>query len=447
MDTVTAEALALFKAAAGPPQLKGKLYLSSSGFLLLSVPNAIGRGAFDALNEAGIELPLSETSGQYNAHVTVMRPEEIKSLGGPGKITERGHEFGYSLGKIKDFNPIGWTEMNRCWVLEVRSPDLEKLRKSYGLTPLPVHPKNNEAMQFHITFAVRRSGVLGENDTAKNSETGRATSEKATDWDKPGVQALKVAVDDLTLAQTVAHAARRAVEPKSEEQASAGNYRKGHVSMHGLQVTIENKKGSTRSGTSKDGKKWAVELQNHYGYIRRSQDLDGDHVDVFIGPDPECELVYVVDQIDPATKSFDEHKCMLGFKKLKDAKEAYLANYEPGWKGLGKITPVTMQQFKEWLKDGSQFRPISTQTFKMRKKASDDSDEDVGSKSEDSPGILILQRSTTIRMIPPDQPRDEDGKFEEKDDLVRRMEDEFERLLENFNYPKDGFGSDEEYSK
>lgn len=179
----------------------------------------------------------------------------------------------------------------------------------------------------------------------------------------------------------------------TEAQAEAGNYRKGHVNMHGLNVTIENAKGSTRSGTGADGKKWSTTMNHHYGYIRRTEDLDGDHVDVFLGPTPDAELVYVVDQINPSTKRFDEHKCMLGFLTLKDAKEAYLSNYEKNWKGLGTITPVTMQQFKEWLKDGSQHRPISTQVFDMKK-----ADDTGGEKL----GIMLIQKDESIRMVPPE---------------------------------------------
>lgn len=222
----------------------------------------------------------------------------------------------------------------------------------------------------------------------------------------------------------IARAARRAVEPGSDAQAEAGNYRKGHVNMHGLNITIENAKDSTRSGTGADGKKWSCKMKNHYGYIRRTTDLDGDHVDVFLGTTPEAELVYVIDQIDPKSKRFDEHKCMLGFLTLKDAKEAYLSNYEKDWKGLGKITPVTMQQFKAWLKDGSQKRPISTQVFDM-KKASDDEED-----KEDRPGIMIIQKSTTIQMVPPD---DED----EKSEFAEMMEEHMEEILERFGKKAD----------
>lgn len=144
--------------------MTGKLYLSQSGWLLLQVPNHIGRGTFDALTEPGIELPMNERTGHYNAHVSVMRPEEIASIpGGAGAITERGHHVSYTLGPLRTVRPSGWDEYERVWFIEVRSPDLEKLRKSYGLTAKP----NKDKFDFHITVAVRKRHVLRGNDTSK----------------------------------------------------------------------------------------------------------------------------------------------------------------------------------------------------------------------------------------------------------------------------------------
>jgi hypothetical protein len=148
-DTVVSHALA------------GRLYLSRSGWILLSVPNSLVRGAFDALDETGVELPLKD--GLLNAHITVMRPDEITSLGGADKISERGHLFHYTLGKLKTCEPHSWPEMSKVWMIEVHSPELEKLRKSYGLT---AKPKNNE-FEFHVTVAVRRKNVLRANDIKK----------------------------------------------------------------------------------------------------------------------------------------------------------------------------------------------------------------------------------------------------------------------------------------
>lgn len=91
-------------------------------------------------------------------------------------------------------------------------------------------------------------------------------------------------------------------------------------------------------------------MKHDYGYFLGTQGRDKDHLDVFIGPHPDVELVYVINQIDPETKRFDEHKVMCGFRSEAEAREGYLANYADDWKGLDSIVPMTMQAFKEWLK-------------------------------------------------------------------------------------------------
>jgi len=160
-------------------------------------------------------------------------------------------------------------------------------------------------------------------------------------------------------------AASRVDTSPTEAAIAAGNYRKGHVRMHGLHVAIENPKGSTRSGTDSSGKSWSVTLSNHYGYIKGTEGKDRDPVDVFIGPDPESELVTVINQVDPKSGEFDEHKVMMGFINEEDAKKAYYANYEKGWKGLGSAHTMSVQDFRKWLEDRSQKRPI-TKTAKEK---------------------------------------------------------------------------------
>jgi hypothetical protein len=136
-------------------------------------------------------------------------------------------------------------------------------------------------------------------------------------------------------------------------QIAAGNYPKGHISIQGLDITIENPKGSTRRGVSKDGKAWENIIHHHYGYIKGTVGRDKDHIDVFIGDKTESPHVYVVNQVDPATGRFDEHKVMLGFESLADASDAYYANYEKGWKGMGSMTTQSMVDFKDWLEKGN----------------------------------------------------------------------------------------------
>ena len=143
--------------------------------------------------------------------------------------------------------------------------------------------------------------------------------------------------------------ARKEVAPSpTDAQKEAGNYKKGHITLDGYDITIENPKGSTRSGVDANGQPWSVTMNNDYGYIRGTQGVDGDHIDVFLSDDPTTGKVYVVDQVKE-DGSFDEHKVMYGFKSALAAKRAYLANYSPGWKGLGTINEVSKEEFKKWV--------------------------------------------------------------------------------------------------
>ncbi|MGU5678092.1 LPD38 domain-containing protein [Aeromonas allosaccharophila] len=154
--------------------------------------------------------------------------------------------------------------------------------------------------------------------------------------------------------------ARAEVAPEpTEAQKEAGNYKKGHLTLQGLDIALENPKGSTRSGTDKDGKAWQSTMAHDYGYIKRTLGADGDHVDVFIGDQPDSEMVYVVDQVDPKTGKFDEHKVMMGFADEQAARDGYLANYEKGWKGLGSIKAMPVSEFKRWVKEGDTTKPVT----------------------------------------------------------------------------------------
>ena len=143
--------------------LAGTLYLSSSGYLLLSVPNALLHGVFSAMHEPGIELPPPGPGGQLNAHITVCLPDELTLIGGSNKITERGKQFHYTLGRLYSMEPDGYPDVARVYGLRVHSPELQALRRSYGLSGLP---RDGEG-SFHVTCAIRRKGVLGRNEVAK----------------------------------------------------------------------------------------------------------------------------------------------------------------------------------------------------------------------------------------------------------------------------------------
>ena len=139
----------------------------------------------------------------------------------------------------------------------------------------------------------------------------------------------------------------------SEAQKKAGNYKKGHLSFGGYDFTVETPKGATRSGKDEHGKPWSVTMHDTYGYILGKIGVDGDHIDMFINDGADLDNfdgnVYVVDQVNPETGEFDEHKVMYGYPSEEAATEAYLANYSKGWKGLGKVTAVQKATFDKWL--------------------------------------------------------------------------------------------------
>ena len=138
----------------------------------------------------------------------------------------------------------------------------------------------------------------------------------------------------------------------SDAQKESGNYKKGHIKFGGYDYTIENPKGSTRSGKDVNGKEWKVTMHDNYGYIRGKFGKDGDHLDMFINDKADLDNwngdVFVVDQVNP-DGSFDEHKVMYGYDSMDDAEKAYLANYSKGWKGLGNITGASKDEFDKWL--------------------------------------------------------------------------------------------------
>lgn len=147
----------------------------------------------------------------------------------------------------------------------------------------------------------------------------------------------------------------------TQAQKEAGNYKKGHVKVQSLDISIETPRAGTRSGVDQNGEPWSVQMQHDYGYIKRTEGADGDHVDVYIGNNPQSDTVYVIDQIDPDTGKFDEHKALIGFDSERDAVAAYVNSFSDrrGVERIGSAPrPVSMNRFKEWLKNGDANKPF-----------------------------------------------------------------------------------------
>ena len=162
-------------------------------------------------------------------------------------------------------------------------------------------------------------------------------------------------VDESFPARLARAKAETDVNP-TEAQKAAGNYKMGHVRFGGYRISIENPKGSTRSGVDKEGKPWSIDMKDTYGYIGKKYGTDGDHLDFFINDDADLDefagRVFIVDQKNE-DGTFDEHKVMYGYPTWSRARKAYERNYEPGWwdKHVMQMTGVRKDVFDKWLAD------------------------------------------------------------------------------------------------
>ena len=160
-------------------------------------------------------------------------------------------------------------------------------------------------------------------------------------------------IENAPFADRLQNAIAETETEPTEAQKKAGNYKKGHLTFGGYNFTVETPKGVTRSGKDEQGKPWSVTMHDTYGYILGKIGVDGDHIDMFINDAADLDTfdgnVCVIDQVNPETGEFDEHKVMYGFPEEAAATKAYLSNYSKGWKGLGKVTSVPKATFDKWL--------------------------------------------------------------------------------------------------
>lgn len=194
-----------------------------------------------------------------------------------------------------------------------------------------------------------------QSETGESTDSGR-TGRQETGSMEPGEGSVVRGAhlpQEASFGERLKNAIAETEPNPSEAQKKAGNYKKGHLSFGGYDFTVETPKGATRSGKDEQGKPWSVTMHDTYGYILGKIGVDGDHIDMFINDAADLDSfdgnVYVVDQVNPETGEFDEHKVMYGYPSEEAATEAYLANYSKDWKGLGKVTAVPKATFDKWL--------------------------------------------------------------------------------------------------
>lgn len=256
----------------------------------------------------------------------------------------------------------------------VQGTQEETLFEQPDNTPRTLVQAIKEALNLDYNGQQRSNVLVGDTTTGQRGQQGsngtlvpgeRSESGIGTANDTGGIESVggqsevrrslleETEASNLSLGNAVAVAEKETDTTPTEKQKEVGNYKKGHVQVGTFNITIENPKGSVRSGIDTEGNKWETTMQNTYGYIRGTEGVDGDHIDVFLSNDIDGwngRKVFVVDQYNE-DDTFDEHKVMLGFNEADDAEAAYFANYDRDWakKHKAVLTGVNLEEFEKWI--------------------------------------------------------------------------------------------------
>ena len=233
-------------------------------------------------------------------------------------------------------------------------------KKSYGKDKKEVYNRHTTVKQSAETAETSQADEHSGTQSTSRMNVPTTSADKGTtlpaDQQSSDKENTKKGADsegENTLKAKIEAASADVNTEPTEAQKEAGNYKKGHVQVGTFDITIEQPEGSIRRGTDADGKKWEIKMHNTYGYFRGTEGVDGDHIDVFLSNDIDGwngRKVFVVDQYNP-DGTFDEHKVMLGFNDMDEAKSDYLANYEKGWENGRRITVSTtnLEDFEKWI--------------------------------------------------------------------------------------------------
>jgi len=390
----------------------------------------IGIGPFGAIynqfkNKAkeAIDFLLNLKSGEATAalhHSDVGDIDLVWGKEGTGKSN------GYGLSKIAKYHPEVLSNLQEILDdMNVISRTTNRINLESDTHKAAVRLEwNGESKNWLLTAfekeaptPIDKTTDTGENqidlqsDTALLQDVGSSSVDKDSELSANKQENVQFTAPNLIPGENVLDYANRISESKhlfdaeqevdinpTEAQKSAGNYKKGHIKIDGYDITIETPKGSERSGVDTNGQPWSVTMNNTYGYIRGTEGVDGDHIDVFLSDNPAGGKVYVIDQMNE-DGSFDEHKVMYGFNSALAAKRAYMKNYSPGWKGLGKTTEVSKEVFNEWVKSSKR----KTKPFAEYKIAKENADNIAEIQSEDVVQADTVEYGVSNKLVSKDR--------------------------------------------
>ena len=299
------------------------------------------------INKNSIESSLAHRYGQKKLDAITSLVDGFENavyLGTLPDSRERGvvdHYFAFPINYNGERHYVFCRAMqdankNRLYVHEVFVAD--KIKKGDTLQTAASKPHGGISLYRDILANVLDVPVTTSSENSQELSDSKGTNNSVTSSE---------------LGEKIAAAEAEVNVNPTEAQKEAGNYKKGHVQVGVFDITIEQPKGSVRSGVDKGGNKWETTMQNTYGYIRGTEGVDGDHIDVFLSDDIDGwngRRVFVVDQYNE-DGTFDEHKVMLGFNEADEAEAAYFANYDNDWAKKHKtvVTGVNLEDFEKWI--------------------------------------------------------------------------------------------------
>lgn len=116
--------------------------------------------------------------------------------------------------------------------------------------------------------------------------------------------------------------------------------------VSGMKIMVENPKGSTRTGTGRDGKEWKVNMLADYGFLPSGKGEDGEGLDAYVGDDTDAKEVHIIHQ-NGADGRYDEDKAHLNFPNADAAKASYMAHMPPD--RYRSHTSMPVETFKSML--------------------------------------------------------------------------------------------------
>lgn len=216
-----------------------------------------------------------------------------------------------------------------------------------------------------IALARAKSGKPRTEKEARQQREEKSGTQAAQTEQAEAQGSQAPAADITAAAHEAATSPHNDLPEPTAAQKEAGNYKKGHVTFDGLDLTIENPVGSTRSGTDPNGQDWSVPMTAHYGYMKRTEGADGEHIDVYVAEHPkEGSPVFVFDQHNLGDSKFDEHKVVLGAGTLSAAQDIYDAHFSDGQGHRRREggRQMTVDEFKAWAKSDESKKPVADAT-------------------------------------------------------------------------------------